>query len=62
VFKKTKSMFFAIRQQRYRSSSAAVGTRFIVPAYTYTPTKWRTEMRVRWNENTNFMKRICVFG
>ena len=54
-------MFFVIRQQRYRSSSAAVGARFIVPAYTYTPTKWRTEMRVRWNENTNFMKRICVF-
>ena len=30
-------MFFAIRQQRYRSSSAAVGDRFIVPAYTYSP-------------------------
>ena len=30
-------MFFAIRQQRYRSSSAAVGARFIVPAYTYSP-------------------------
>jgi len=39
VFKKTKSMFFAIRQQRYRSSSAAVGVRFIAPAYTYVPTK-----------------------
>ena len=23
--------------------------RFIVPAYTYTPTKWGTEMRIRWN-------------
>ena len=30
-------MFFAIRQQRYRSSSAAVGARFIAPAYTYSP-------------------------
>ena len=30
-------MFFAIRQQRYRSSSAAVGVRFIAPAYTYSP-------------------------
>ena len=30
-------MFFVIRQQRYRSSSAAVGARFIVPAYTYSP-------------------------
>ena len=30
-------MFFAIRQQRYRSSSAAVGARFIVPAYMYSP-------------------------
>ena len=25
--------------------------RFIVPAYTYTPTKWQTEMRVRWCGN-----------
>ena len=30
---------------------AAVGVRFIVPAYTYTPTKWQTEMRVRWCGN-----------
>ena len=26
--------------------------RFIVPAYMKTPTKWRTEMCVRWNEYT----------
>ena len=26
--------------------------RFIVPAYPYTPTKWRTEMCVWWNEYT----------
>jgi len=31
VFKKTKSMFFAIRQQRYRSSSAAVGADLSCP-------------------------------
>ena len=37
----------AIRQQHYRKPSAAVGDRFIAPAYTYTPTKWRTEMCVR---------------
>ena len=30
-------MFFAIRQQRYRRPSAAVGVRFIAPAYTYSP-------------------------
>jgi len=32
--------------QRYRKPSAAVGDRFIAPAYTYTPTKWQTEMCV----------------
>ncbi len=40
-------MFFAIRQQRYRSSSAAVGVRFIAPAYMYAPTKWETNARIR---------------
>ena len=36
----------ADRQQHYRKPSAAVGDRFIVPAYTYTPTKWQTDMCV----------------
>ena len=33
------AMLLAIRQQHYRNPSAAVGDRFIAPAYTYTPTK-----------------------
>ena len=33
------SNVLAIRQQHYRNPLAAVGDRFIVPAYTYTPTK-----------------------
>ena len=33
------SNILAIRQQHYRNPLAAVGDRFIVPAYTYTPTK-----------------------
>ena len=55
-------MFFAIRQQRYRSSSAAVGVRFIAPAYTYTPTKWGKKMRVWWNECVYLIMWICVFN
>ena len=35
--------------------------RFIVPAYTYTPTKWETEMRIRWNGYVYLMTWICVF-
>ena len=42
----------AICQQHFGKPSAAVGVRFIVPAYMKTPTKWRTEMCVRWNEYT----------
>ena len=37
----------AIRQQCFGNPFAAVGGRFIVPAYTYTPTKWGTKIRVR---------------
>ena len=36
-----------IRQQHFGNPSAAVGSRFIVPAYTKTPTKWGTKIRVR---------------
>ena len=39
----------AIRQQHYRKPLAAVGSRFIVPAYMNVPTKWGTEMRIWWN-------------
>ena len=41
----------ADRLQCFGRPFAAVGVRFIVPAYTYTPTKWQTEMRVRWCGN-----------
>ena len=48
----------AIRQQCFGKSFAAKWQtvssrrgRFIVPAYTYTPTKWRTEMCVWWCGN-----------
>ena len=37
----------AIRQQHFGNSLAAVGARFIVPAYTKTPTKWGKKMCVR---------------
>ncbi|WP_277241970.1 hypothetical protein, partial [Prevotella pallens] len=41
------SNVLAIRQQHFGKPLAAVGVRFIVPAYTKTPTKWGTEMCVR---------------
>ena len=36
--------------------------RFIVPAYTKTPTKWGTKMRVWWNECLYLIMWICVFN
>ena len=41
----------AIRQQHFRKPFAAVGVRFIVPAYPYSPTKRVAEMCVRWCGN-----------
>ncbi len=41
------SNIFAIRSQCFGNPLAAVGVRFIVPAYTKTPTKWGTKIRVR---------------
>ena len=35
---------------------------FIAPAYRNTPTKWRTETRVRWNGYTYIIMWKCVFG
>ena len=46
VFCRMFAMLLAIRQQHYRKPSAAVGVRFIVPAYPKTPTKWGKKMRV----------------
>ena len=51
-------MFFAIRQQRYRSSSAAVGVRFIAPAYTYSP-RIRNSFRMH-SRNVRNVFVICV--
>ncbi len=42
----------ANRSPRNWQSVSSRRGRFIVPAYMKTPTKWRTEMRVRWNEYT----------
>ena len=53
---------FAIRQQHFRKPFAAVGDRFIAPAYMKTPTKWQTEMCVWWCENTYSVMWICVCG
>ena len=41
----------AIRLQHFGNPLAAVGDRFIAPAYTYSPTKWQTDMCVRWCGN-----------
>ena len=51
-------MFFAIRQQRYRSSLAAVGDRFIVPTYTYSP-RIRNPFRMH-SRNIRNVFVICV--
>ena len=58
----------AIRQQcfgkpfaaKWQTVSSRRG-RFIVPAYMETPTKWQTEMCVRWCECTYLVMRKCVF-
>ena len=41
--------------QRYRNPFAAVGVRFIVPVYPYSPTKWQTDMCVWWCGNAYFI-------
>ena len=43
----TVSSIIANRWDTFGNPSAAVGDRFIVPAYMNTPTKWGTEMRIR---------------
>ena len=51
-------MFFTIRQQRYRRPSAAVGARFIAPAYTYSP-RIRNPFRMH-SRNVRNVFVICV--
>ena len=51
-------MFFAIRQQRYRRPSAAVGARFIAPAYMYAP-RIRNPFRMH-SRNVRNVFVICV--
>ena len=45
----------AIRLQHFGYPLAAVGVRFIAPAYMKTPTKWQTEMCVWWCGNVYLM-------
>ncbi|WP_314285745.1 hypothetical protein [Prevotella pallens] len=40
------SSIIAIRLQHFGKPQAAVGVRFIAPAYMKTPTKWGKKMRV----------------
>ena len=47
MFWQSVSNILAIRSQCFGNPSAAVGDRFIVPAYTKTPTKWGKKMCVR---------------
>ena len=47
VFWQSVVGILAIHQQCFGKSIAAVGSRFIVPAYMNVPTKWGTEMRIR---------------
>ena len=46
-FSRCVRCIIADRQQHFRKPFAAVGVRFIVPANTYTPTKWGTNARLR---------------
>ena len=61
-FSRCVRCIIADRQQHFRKPFAAVGVRFIAPAYTYTPTKWQTEMRVRWCGNVYLIMQMHVFG
>lgn len=47
LFWQSVSNIIAIRSQRYGKPQAAVGDRFIVPAYTNTPTEWGTNAHLR---------------
>ena len=62
------AMYFVVWMLRYSNLFAifwqfvsSCRGRFIVPAYSYTPTKCGTKMYVRWNKCTYFMKRIYIF-
>ena len=52
----------AIRQQHYWQVVSSCRGRFIAPTYRNTPTKLRTETRVRWNGYTYIIMWKCVFG
>ena len=51
-----------ISQQRCWQTVSSRRGRFIVPAYSYISTKWRTDMCVQWNEYMDLIMRKCVFG
>ena len=52
---------FVVCSQRYWQSVSSRRGIFIVPAYTKTPTKWRTKIRIRRFEYTYFKMWKCVF-
>ena len=61
-FSRCVRCIIADRQQHFRKPFAAVGVRFIAPAYTYTPTKWQTVMCVWWCGNVYLIMWKHVFG
>ena len=60
-FSRCVRCIIADRQQHFRKPFAAVGVRFIAPAYTYTPTKWQTVMCVWWCGNVYLIMWKRVF-
>ena len=60
-FSRCVRCIIADRQQHFRKPFAAVGVRFIAPAYTYTPTKWQTVMCVWWCGNVYLIMWKHVF-
>ena len=58
MFWQSVSNVLAIRQQHYRNPSAAVGARFIAPAYTYSP-RIRNSFRMH-SRNVRNVFVICV--
>ena len=60
VFRGCSWVFHGVFVALWQSVRSRRG-RFIVPAYTYTPTKWQTEMRVRWCGNVYLIMWKHVF-
>ena len=61
VFFTVCSLHFGNLSAMFWQSARSCRGRFIVPANMNTPTKWETEMYVRWFEYTYLIMRICIF-